>query len=183
MALLSTRLPALKSEQDEDPLFDDDWAASNHLFRRSDPKHSSNNHTEKPPVTLLVIAVGQNIIFDPSKEELAVAEAVLAISCATSHMPSTNPVRLLSIRTIDLPSRLTPPGIPNSMNSATGGNAPISSTDAMAQREALNLSGVWTPPRGGIKRGLIGRILKMAVEKGGVAEEVLEALEKVDVDG
>jgi len=69
------------------------------------------------------------------------------------------------------------------MNSATGGSAPVSSTDAMAQREALNLSGVWTPCRGGIKRGLVGRVLKMVVEKGGVAEEVLEALEKVEVDG
>jgi exosome complex component RRP42 len=30
---------------------------------------------------------------------------------------------------------------------------------------------------------LVGRVLKMVVEKGGVAEEVLEALEKVEVGG
>jgi exosome complex component RRP42 len=127
------------------------------------------------------MAVGQNIIFDPSKEELAVAEAVLAVSCVALRSKTAEAVRLLSMRTIDPPSRLTPPGIPNSLNSATGGTAPVSSTDAMAQREAMSLLGVWTPPRGGIKRNLVGRVLKMVVEKGGVAEEVLEALEKVEV--
>ncbi|OCK78915.1 hypothetical protein K432DRAFT_300964 [Lepidopterella palustris CBS 459.81] len=178
LALLSARLPALKSEQDEDPLFDDDWDASIPLY----PRSKSKSVTDIPPITLLVMTVGSNIIFDPSKEELSVAEAVLAISCAASPTTSGS-VRLLSIRTIDPPPRLTPPGIPNSMNSATGGNAPVSSTDAIAQREALSLAGVWTPPRGGIKRGLIGRVLKMVAEKGGVAEEVLQALEKVEVDG
>lgn len=127
------------------------------------------------------MAVGQNIIFDPSKEELAVAEAVLAVSCAAPRLNTGDTVRLLSIRTIDPPSRLTPPGIPNSLNSATGGAAPVSSTDAMVQREAMSLQGVWTPPRGGIKRGLVARVLKMVMGKGAVAEEVLEALEKVEV--
>ncbi|KAF2813352.1 uncharacterized protein BDZ99DRAFT_507350 [Mytilinidion resinicola] len=182
LALLSARLPALKSEKEEDPLFDDDWEASTPIYPRSGRQKPYSAYLDKPPVTLLVMAVGQNIIFDPSKEELAVAEAVLAVSCAASQSKTSEAVRLLTIRTIDPPSRLTPPGIPNLLNSATGGVVPVSSTDAMAQREAMSLLGVWTPPRGGIKRNLVGRVLKIVVEKGGVAEEVLEALEKVEVE-
>lgn len=41
--------------------------------------------------------------------------------------------------------------------------------------------GVWRPRRGGIKRGVIARIVKMVLKKGGVGEEVLEGLEGVEV--
>ena len=54
----------------------------------------------------------------------------------------------------------------SSGSSATGGTAPTSSADALTQREILANSGVWTPPRGGIKRGLMSMIVKMVVEKG-----------------
>ena len=54
----------------------------------------------------------------------------------------------------------------SSGSSATGSNAPISSADALTQREILTNSGVWTPPREGIKRGLMSMIVKMVVEKG-----------------
>ncbi|KAJ9648008.1 Exosome complex component rrp42 [Coniosporium tulheliwenetii] len=68
LALLSSRLPRLKSELDEDPLFDDDWDASNFLYPlASNTPTKSTARADRPPITLLVIAVGQNIIFDPSK--------------------------------------------------------------------------------------------------------------------
>ena len=180
LALLTTLLPALKSEKDEDPLFNDDWDAAVSLY----PKQAGTNKTAtqlgKPPVIIIAMALGSNIIFDPAKEELAVADAVLAIACTNSTTSSTG-ARIVSIRTIDPPSHLTPPGVPNSMNSATGGTAPTSSADALTQRELLATSGVWTPPRGGMKRGLISQVTKMVVENGGVAEEVIGALAAIEV--
>jgi exosome complex component RRP42 len=175
LALLTSRLPALKSEKDEDPLFDDDWDAAVFLY----PKESSTQ-LGKPPVIILAMAVGGNVIFDPCKEELAVADAVLAVAC-TSAPSSPNGARVVSIRTIDPPSHLTPPGVPNAMNSATGGIVPASSAEALTQRELLANSGVWMPPRGGMKRGLISSIVKMIVEKGGIAEEVIGALQSIEV--
>ena len=180
LALLTTHLPALKSEKDEDPLFDDDWDAAVPLY----PKQTGANKTApqlgKPPVIILAMAVGANVIFDPAKEELAVADAVLAVACTNSTASSTG-ARIVSIRTIDPPSHLTPPGVPNSMNSATGGTAPTSAADALTQRELLVTSGVWTPPRGGMKRNLISQVTKMVVENGGVAEEVIGALAAIEV--
>ncbi|KAF2120688.1 3' exoribonuclease family, domain 1-domain-containing protein [Lophiotrema nucula] len=180
LALLTSRLPALKSERDEDPLFDDDWDASVPLYPKSKGKAAAGSPVDKPPVIVLAMAVGSNVIFDPCKEELAVADAVLAIACANSQS-SPNGTRIVSIRTIDPPSHLTPPGVPNSMNSATGGVVPTSGADALTQRELLANSGVWTPPRGGMKRGLVGQVVKMVVEKGGVAEEVIDALQAIEV--
>ena len=180
LALLTTHLPALKSEKDEDPLFDDDWDAAVPLY----PKHAGTHKTApqigKPPVIILAMAVGDNIIFDPAKEELAVADAVLAVACTNSTTSSTG-ARIVSIRTIDPPSHLTAPGVPNLMNSATGGTVPTSSADALTQRELLATSGVWTPPRGGMKRGLISHVTNMVVENGGVAEEVIGALAAIEV--
>ncbi|PVI02031.1 exoribonuclease family protein [Periconia macrospinosa] len=178
LALLTAHLPALKSEKDEDPLFDDDWDAAVPLY----PKHDAQGGTnvDKPPIIVLAIAVGSNIIFDPCKEELAVADAVLAVGCAPSNASSTG-ARIVSIRTIDPPAHLTPPAVPNSMNSATGGVAPASTADALTQRELLSATGVWTPPRGGMKRSLISQVTSMVVGKGGVAEEVIAALQAIEV--
>ncbi|KAF2632099.1 hypothetical protein BU25DRAFT_383716 [Macroventuria anomochaeta] len=178
LALLSTHLPSLKSEKDEDPLFDDDWAAASPLYPRSSSKPLTAR--DMPPVIILAIAVGPNIIFDPAKEELAVADAVLAVACTTSGGSGAG-AKIVSIRTIDPPSHLTPPAVPNSMNSATGGTAPDSSAQALTMREMLATSGVWTPPRGGMKRGLVSQVTKMVVEKGGVAEEVIGALAGIEV--
>ena len=79
------------------------------------------------------MAVGNNIIFDPSKEELAVADVALAVSVgegftsgkggdpdAMETEEGGRNLRLLSVRTIDPPSRLTPPGVPNATNTAYG---------------------------------------------------------------
>lgn len=270
LALLSTRLPRLKSEKDEDPLFDDDWDASVFLY----PQHQDSKSTtapSRPPITLLVIAVGQNILFDPSATELAVAEVVLAVSVAelpsaslstsTTSAPKatsekatkakpaatksvdpkssstamdvdtssdsdsdsdssseeddeevttqtqvqpqtkggkgggsvrTGPrnLRLLAVRTIDPPARFTPPGVPNFLNTATGGSStqtpsqsqtPTSnSAAAMRQDKVENAEGVWHPPVGGAKRKTVAAMVAKVLEKGGVADEVLEALEGVE---
>ncbi|KAF2735517.1 hypothetical protein EJ04DRAFT_434862 [Polyplosphaeria fusca] len=180
LALLTSRLPALKSEKDEDPLFDDDWDASVPLYPKSKGKTKGTQAMDRPPVIVLAMAVDQNIIFDPCKEELAVADAVLAVAC-TDSTSSPSGAQVIAIRTIDPPSHLTPLGVPNAMNSATGGVVPASTADAITQRELLASSDVWTPPRGGMKRALVGQIVKAVVEKGGVAEEVIQALQSIDV--
>lgn len=188
LALLSTRLPKLKSELDEDPLFDDDWDASVFLYSRT-----SENLYARPPITLLVMAVKDNIIFDPSKEELAVAEVVLAVSISenpeirvdqeTMDIDSVKrrELKLLAVRTIDPPSRLTHPGVPNTLNTATGGSAAGTTEQALTQRETMQEEGVWQPPRGGAKRKLIAAMIQRVLEPGGVAEEVLEGLDTVEL--
>ena len=179
-------MPKLRSECDEDPLFDDDWDASVFLYPRS-----SKISVQRPPITLLVMAVKENIIFDPSKEELAVAEVVLAVSVAENTNPGqamqddsgkvTRELRLLAVRTVDPPSRLTHPGVPNTLNSATGGVAAGTTEQASNLRETMDEEGVWQPPRGGAKRKLIGAMIQQVLERGGVAEEVLDALDAVEL--
>jgi exosome complex component RRP42 len=186
LALLSTRLPKLKSEQDEDPLFDDDWEASVFLYPRT-----TETIIARPPVTLLVMAVKDNIIFDPCKEELAVAEVVLAVSVGARSQGvggaemdvdsgKARDLRLLAVRTIDPPSRLTPLGVLNALNTATGGTA-ATTEQTSTQRETLDEEGVWQPPRGGAKRKLIAAMIQKVLEQGGVAEEVLDGLEAVEL--
>ncbi|KAL2195813.1 ribosomal protein S5 domain 2-type protein [Corynascus similis CBS 632.67] len=208
LALLSTRLPRLKSEGDEDPFFDDDWAAAPYLFPRSSSSSATaatNTTTTKqpatatrPPITLLVMAVGNNIIFDPSKEELAVADVALAVSVTSSNSSSNSSgdgendeatsaggrsLRLLSIRTIDPPSRLTPPGVPNAANAAYGTVAALGTQKMLEARTAETeaVEGVWRAPRGGAKRMVLGALVQKALERGGVVDEVLDALEGVDL--
>ncbi|KAJ5773001.1 hypothetical protein N7457_007897 [Penicillium paradoxum] len=179
LALLNTKLPKLKSTGEEDPFFDDDWAAAEYLYPRSNKKSSLSaapSHPVRPPVTLLVISVGENVIFDPNREEIAVADAVLAISITRSNDSDT--LRLLSIRSIDPPSRLTQPGIPNSENVNMLGATAGPGEESGGQEE---VNGVWRPRRGGIQRSIIARMVKTVLGKGGVGEEVLEGLEGVEV--
>ena len=165
------------SEKDEDPLFNDDWEASYYLYSRS----ATNSETQaKPPATLLVMSVGENIIFDPSKEELAVADGLLAISVAGQSSPDGGEqLKMVSSRTIDPPSRLTGAGVPNSSNTHAGGTA-VSAADALALREKDQGQTVWRPPRGGVGRVLVAKMMKMVVEKGGVGQEVLDGLAAVE---
>lgn len=129
-------------------------------------------------MTLLVVSVADTILFDPSKEELAVADAVIAVSVTTTSDTTTNidtttinnrttnsattplALKLLALRTIDPPSRLTP-------------HTPGSSADTDA-------ASVWMPPRGGMPRSLVGKVVKACLEPGGVGEEVLRGLEGVE---
>ncbi|KAK4228502.1 ribosomal protein S5 domain 2-type protein [Podospora fimiseda] len=188
LALLSTRLPRLKSEGDEDPFFDDDWAAAPYLYPR--------DKKARPPVTLLVMAVGNNIIFDPAKEELAVADVVLAVSVADVADRKGKGVededmdvdgrklKLLSIRTVDPPSRLTPPGVPNASNTAYGHASAGATQQKMPEARAVEseaVEGVWKAPRGGAKLAVMGALVQKVLQKGGVADEVLDALEAVDL--
>ncbi|KAL5336454.1 ribosomal protein S5 domain 2-type protein [Aspergillus crustosus] len=185
LALLATKLPKLKSKGEEDPFFDDDWNAAEYLYPRTKftkPTHPSSLsvHKVRPPVTLLVISIAENIIFDPNREEIAVADAVLAISI--THDSDSGRLKLLSIRTIDPPSRLTQPGVPNSENVATLGATEPAEEDAVVNPSTgEEVPGVWKPRRGGVKRATIARMVKMVLERGGVGEEVLEGLEGVEV--
>ncbi|KAL8970295.1 MAG: hypothetical protein Q9197_003876 [Variospora fuerteventurae] len=157
LALLSTKLPAPISRIDEDPLFNDDWDAAQALY--DDATRS------RPPFTLLVISVGDNIFFDPSREELAVADAVCAVTVgtlqglqSTGHQSNDgeSSLRLLSLRTIDPPARLA---------------AAASATDGEDDQ------GLWKPARGGMKRTIVVKMVKTLLEPGGVGEEVLTGLE------
>ncbi|KAJ5220960.1 uncharacterized protein N7469_009847 [Penicillium citrinum] len=182
LALLSTKLPKLKSQGEEDPFFDDDWAVAEYLYPRTSSPKTGTQSPVRPPVTLLVVSVGENVIFDPSREEIAVADAVLAIS-VTRDTEAGN-LKLLSIRTIDPPSRLTQPAVPNSENVNMLGATP--STDDVAVLNPATgeeeVPGVWRPRRGGLKRSVIAHMIKTVLKKGGVGEEVLEGLEGVEVD-
>ncbi|PUU74339.1 ribosomal protein S5 domain 2-type protein [Tuber borchii] len=71
LALRNTFLPKLVSEAAEDPVFDDDWGNGLPLYPVD---------RIPPPITLLVVNVGENIFFDPTREELAVGDVVLAVS-------------------------------------------------------------------------------------------------------
>ncbi|PLB40186.1 exosome non-catalytic core subunit RRP42 [Aspergillus candidus] len=173
LALLSTKLPKLKSQGEEDPFFDDDWNAAEYLYPRS-ATPSLKQQQVRPPVTLLVIAVGENVIFDPNREEIAVADTVLAVSVTRND--GSDGLKLLSIRTVDPPSRLTQPGVPNTENAATGGAA-----TGGGATESGEVPGVWRPRRGGVKRSTIARMAKLVLQRGGVGEEVLEGLEGVQV--
>lgn len=163
LALLSTRLPAPVSRGEEDPLFNDDWDAALPLYPslNSKGKESANSTSPKPPVTFLVIAVGSNIFFDPSREELAVADAVLAVTVTNT---AVSEVRVQGVRTIDPPARLS-----ISSSAALGGEPGFS-------QDAGEEEGTWKPARGGMKRALLGQMLKQCVKPGGVGQEVLGKL-------
>ncbi|KAG8160560.1 hypothetical protein KVR01_010096 [Diaporthe batatas] len=188
LALLATRLPRLISEGDEDPLFDDDWDASKYLY-----PHDKGAPGARPPVTLLVMAVGDNIIFDPAKEELAVADSALAISVADAATPSgademdvdgpsKRSLRLLSIRTIDPPSRLTPPGVPRANDAATEGTDRTAKQRPEQQvQETEPVDGVWKAPRGGAKWAVLSAMVAKSLEQGGAATEVLDGLKAVEL--
>lgn len=185
LALLATRLPRLKSEGDEDPMFDDDWEASTYLYPRTRAASGP-----RPPITLLVVSIGGNILFDPSGEELAVADVALAVSVAEAsredgkgkagamEVDSPRELRLLAMRSIDPPSRLTPPGIPNADNPATG-TAGGPGRKGLAKGEAPK--GVWRAPVGGAKFSTIQLMVQQVLEAGGVADDVLKGIEGVEL--
>ena len=174
-------------------MFDDDWAASTFLYPRDDAEEAGS----RPPITLLVVAVGDSIIFDPAKEELAVAETALAVSvsevrrrrrrgkgAAAMEVDSARELRLLSVRSVDPPSRLTPPGVPNSANVATGGADAKAGLKQQQQQqlpraEEHAAEGVWKAPLGGTKFSVLDGIIQAVLEKGGVSDEVLDGLDGV----
>lgn len=160
-------------------MFNDDWDAAIPLYPVVSPasatlKPQTRKRKFKPPITLLVISVGENIFFDPSSEELAVADAVVAISVGQVWDMSSNEVadagkeglRLLAFRTIDPPSRQ----FAAAATAATEGGGK-GEGEGEGEEE-----GVWRKRMGGMKRGLVGRIINMVVE-GGVGVDVFRGLE------
>ncbi|KAH0829496.1 hypothetical protein FOPE_10548 [Fonsecaea pedrosoi] len=152
LALRDTRIPKLKSEGEEDPIADDDWMASTYLYPRTTAPGA------KPPVTLLVVVVGENIIFDPSREELAVADSVIAVSVGNTS--TDGELQLLATRMIDTPARDTMKGVPLSGET----------------QEGVDVPGVWRPRIGGVKRTLLKKVVN-TVLAGGVAREVMSGLD------
>lgn len=164
-------------------MFDDDWDAAEYLYPRKTSKNSPAQHIFRPPISLLVISVGQNIIFDPSREEIAVADSVFCVSVARDESKQTSEpcgLKLLAIRNIDPPARMTHPGVPDAINAATMGLTSIDSSN-MTTGDGEG-AGVWTPRRGGLKRDVVSRIVKTVLQPGGVGDEVMEGLETVEVD-
>jgi exosome complex component RRP42 len=159
-------------------MFDDDWAASTFLFSRESDR-------SRPAITLLVIAVGDSIIFDPSRDELAVAESALAVSVAESRRGDGvkaeamdvdgsigRELRLLAVRMVDPPSRLTAPGVPSD---------PPAETSKQGLQSKGAVDGVWKAPLGGTKFAVLDLIIEAVLAKGGVADEVLDGLEGVEL--
>lgn len=163
-------------------MFSDDWDAAEYLYprpRSTNPGLKSTLHLFRPPVTLLVVSVGENTIFDPSREEIAVADSLIAISIAREEDGN---LKLLALRTVDPPSRMTNPGVPNAENaSAIGIAAGVGAGEIPASTGAEDVAGVWRPRQGGVKRSVVSRIVKTVLEKGGVGDEVMEGLEGVEV--
>ncbi|KAL6248054.1 Exosome complex component rrp42 [Rhinocladiella similis] len=158
LALRDARVPKLKSEGEEDPVADDDWMASTFLYGPSGPR---------PPVTLLVVVVGENVIFDPSREELAVADAVVAVGVGVGRRitplkghEDEEGYKVLAVRMVDTPARDTMKGVPLAGEAAEGVDVP----------------GVWKPRVGGIKRSVMKSVVK-GVTRDGVARDVFMGLD------
>lgn len=91
----------------------------------------------------------KNIFFDPTREELSVGDCVLAISLASNSTHDTP--KVIGVRTLE---------------SGTGGIV----TDAKDGGGAVGVS------MGGVKRGVIKRIIKESLS---VGKEVFESLQGV----
>jgi exosome complex component RRP42 len=152
LALRDTRTPRLKSEGEEDPIADDDWMASAYLY----PKSS----VERPPLTLLVAAIGDNVLFDPNHEELKVADAIVAASVGQAG--GNNGWKVLATRLIDTPARDTMKGVPKDLD--------------YEQQSKSDVQGVWRPKIGGIKRNVLKNVVKLILSEG-VAREVMQGLD------
>jgi exosome complex component RRP42 len=194
LALRDTRVPRLKSEGEEDPSADDDWEASRYLYPRSNSSISTVAGMDRagpgtasrlsiPPVTLLVVTVGTNILFDPSHAEIRVADCVLALSIAPA--ASGDEYEMPSLRTIDTPARDTMKGIPKGASAAGGVNGvtatATTTTTTTATAGVTGMSGdtgtgVWTPRVGGIKRALLKTAVSTVLD-GGVARDVFGGLD------
>lgn len=101
-----------------------------------------------PPITLLVVSVEGNIFFDPTREELSVGDYVLAVSLASSSASDTQ--KVIGVRTLE---------------SSIGGTA----TEVKDGK-----GGTMVTTMGGVKRGVIKRIIKESL---GVGKEVFESLQ------
>lgn len=123
------------------------------------------------------------MLVDPGWEEIAVAEGLVVVvviaspaaASAASDEDGGVGVRVLGVRTLDPPARGTGVG---TLEGGTIGIEALGERD----REAAG-TGCWRPPRGGLTRGTLAKVMEMVLEKGGVGEEVLEGLGRVEVGG
>jgi len=134
---------------------------------RVEKQMSEEERLSMPPITLLVMTVAENIIFDPSHSELAVADAVFAVSVGLSGTDNHSRT-ILAVRTIQTPARDTMRGVPASGDVVEGDVVP----------------GVWKPKVGGLKRDMLKRVVRAVAggngadgENVGVAQEVFDGLE------
>lgn len=131
---------------------------------------------------MLAVTVGPNVFFDPSREEIAVADVVLSLTFAAAASSSPAPlsttgkgpmrstqaeqrhggVKLLAIRMVEPPGRR--------MTTALGAAEAIEGPDEGG-------GGVWKKRAGGVRREVVRRVVDLVVSKGGVGEEVLAGLE------
>lgn len=87
---------------------------------------------------------------------------------------SGNKLKLLSIRTIDPPSRMF------ASVDGVGAGAGAGGGEAGGLDEGGNGGngiGIWKKKTGGMKRDLVARMIKMVMEEGGVGEDVYGGLE------
>ena len=109
--------------------------------------------------------MGTNVFFDASREELAVADGVVAATVAAPTNTTKEGLRLLAVRTIDPPSRVS------SSASVLGEKTQVGEGADGAEE------GVWKPRKGGMSRSVLRKMVGMCVERGGVGEEVLGGLD------
>lgn len=147
--------------EDEDPLFNDDWDAAQRLYPASQ---------QRPPATVLAMAVGPNIFFDPSREELAVADVVMSLTFAVLSSTGKNAqaeqkhgVKLLAIRMVEPPGRRL--------------TTVVGTVEGSDDQDEGGGGGVWKKRVGGVGRDVVRRMVDLVVRKGGVGEEVLAGLE------
>ncbi len=132
------------------------------------------------------MGVGPNIIFDPSKEELAVADVALAVSVgegprgAAAAAAARRNLRLLSVRTVDPPSRLTAPGAPSAASVSTDPSLALKLAETRPA-EGEPAEGVWRAPRGGTKVAMLAAMTQKVLEAGGIVDEVLDGLDAVEL--
>ena len=160
LALRDTRIPRLKSEGEEDPLADDDWEASLWLYSKPGKKGLNDG---VPPVTLLIMAVGDNVIFDPSGVELAVADGVFAVSIG--RRADGDAIQILGLRMLETNARNTFKGVAKSED--------VNEWDVVP--------GVWKPKVGGIKRTTLMSVSKAVM--GVAGKDIIGSLEAFIVQG
>lgn len=108
----------------------------------------------------MVASVGSNIFFDPSREELAVADAVAVLTITSTQGGGT---KVVAIRSIDSPANFS------------------TASDLAGAEKAQNTSedseGVWRPKRGGMTLDVVRDMVQLSSKLGGVGDEILAVLE------
>ena len=157
LALRTTLLPRLLSKGDEDPLFHDDWAAATPLY----PPGIT------PPISLLAMSItGQegatNVLVDPTREELCVAEGVFAVTLGRE---KGGEMRCLGVRMLPPPMTVPVPD-PYAMKMVERRERP---------EGAEGYEGGVVGGRGGVGREIVREVVRVV---GGVAGEVWVALDR-----